>query len=251
MLHYKVPIFHFTTVTSTNDIARELLAQEDIVVVYADEQTHGRGRHGKIWNSERRKNLYYSLGIRQNKMLTAHETASYQAVGGMAAIDALRKILPDKQFRVKYPNDIMVKMDDASIKKISGILVEHDYLGSIVQSTIIGIGINIEQTIFDSDLQNKATSLAILGCSAFVQDVFDIVHEKIINRLNDKNIMDVWRQELNIEGKLLTMRDGKETFTIQKVLDDGTLLADTGDNCIIISSGESYQYKLDFGDGNR
>lgn len=241
----QIPIFHFTAVESTNDVARDLLANEEYVIVVADEQTKGRGRHGKIWSGERNQNLYCSLGIRQNRTLTAQEAASYQAVGALAVADALRASAPSNIFCIKYPNDVMALCADSIARKISGILVEHDYIGPITQTTIIGVGINIAQIEFPPEIAMTAVSLASLGCKADVSDIFDILYNSFARRLSDENIMENWRRELRIEGKQLTLRDGKESLVVQKVLDDGSLLVDAGYENIIIYTGDTFRYDID------
>lgn len=241
----QIPIFHFTAVESTNDSARELLVNEEYVMVTADEQTKGRGRHGKIWSGIRGKNLYCSLGIRQFRHLTAQEAASYQAIGALAAADALRAVAPSNIFCIKYPNDVMASGDNGTARKISGILVEHDYIGTITQTTIIGIGINVEQTEFPDEMAQSAISLAMLGCKVGVSDIFDVLYASLSSRLNDENIMRNWRRELRIEGKRLTLRDGKESYTVQQILDDGSLLVDAGHENKIIYTGDSFRYDID------
>lgn len=243
----QIPIFHFSTVESTNDIARELLANEPIVVVVADEQTRGRGRHGKQWVGERGENLYCSIGIVQNRALTPAESASYQAKGALAVAETLRGIAPHIKFCLKYPNDIVVKGEDGLVRKISGILVEHDYLGSIVQHTIIGIGINNAQKEFPALAKDIATSLGQLGVEISNWELMDLLQRNIARRLHAHNIIEEWRRELNIEGKRLTLHAGKEAFTVRSVLDDGTLLADAGGGNVIIYTGDSFRYDIDCG----
>ncbi|GAB1429660.1 biotin--[acetyl-CoA-carboxylase] ligase [Ignavibacteria bacterium] len=245
----QIPIFHFTAVESTNDSARNLLVGEDCVIVAADEQTKGRGRHGKIWSGTRGKNLYCSLGIRQFRNLTAQEAASYQAIGALAVADALRNIAPSNTFCIKYPNDVMALCPDGITRKISGILVEHDYIGAVTQTTIVGIGINVEQTEFPPEIAQSAVSLAILGCKTDVSDVFDALCESLNSRLSDKDIMENWRREMRIEGKRLTLRDGKESYTVQQILDDGSLLVDAGHENKIIYTGDSFRYDIDCNGG--
>lgn len=243
----QIPVFHFSTVESTNDLARELLVNEPIVAVVADEQTQGRGRHGKQWIGERGENLYCSIGILQNRALTPIESASYQAKGAIAVAETLRGIAPHIKFCLKYPNDIVVKGSDGVVRKISGILVEHDYIGSIVQHTIIGIGINNAQTEFPGLAQDVVTSLGLLGVEIPNWELMEILQRNIVKRLKTHNIIEEWRRELNIEGKRLTLHGGKEAFTVRGVLDDGTLLADTGGGNVIIYTGDSFRYDIDCG----
>lgn len=239
-----LPLYHFTSATSTNDLVREFLADDPMALVIADEQTGGRGRHGKQWVGNRGQNVYCSLGVRQNKALSPAQSASYQAIGATAVADALRRIAPHIVFCIKYPNDVLALCPDGIPRKISGVLVEHDYVGAVVQSTVLGIGVNVRQTEFPQELAPNATSLALLGVEADVSEVAEILTEKLTACLTEPGVMQRWRDELGIEGKRVTLHEGREAFIVQKVLDDGTLLADTGLGSVIIYTGDNFRYEV-------
>src|SRR5215510_1142718 len=100
-------IHHFTTVTSTNDIARQMAAEgaPEGTAVFALEQTAGRGRQGRAWNSPARQGLYLSAILRPEMLFPAVQLIPLAA--GLAVAETLRDIysvLPD----IKWPNDVMI-----------------------------------------------------------------------------------------------------------------------------------------------
>jgi BirA family transcriptional regulator, biotin operon repressor / biotin---[acetyl-CoA-carboxylase] ligase len=145
-------IIKLNAIDSTNSFLKELIGNEavaDYTVVMADYQTNGRGQMGTTWDSEKGKNLMFSMF----KDLSIHdvEFPFYISMAiSLAILKALKTInIPD--LSIKWPNDIL-SVD----KKVCGILIEN-VIKDKLNSTIIGIGVNVNQTEFNN-LQ-QATSL--------------------------------------------------------------------------------------------
>ncbi|TXG34755.1 biotin--[acetyl-CoA-carboxylase] ligase [Seonamhaeicola maritimus] len=145
-------IIKLNATDSTNNYLRRLLVNkkvEDFTVVVADHQTHGRGQMGTVWNSEVSKNLTFSVF----KDLSVHvvEFPFYISMAiSLAILKALKTFnIPD--LRIKWPNDIL-----SADKKICGILIEN-VIKNRLESTIIGIGVNVNQVDFEG--LPKASSL--------------------------------------------------------------------------------------------
>ena len=123
-------------------------------LVWAREQTSGRGRRGRQWSSPR-GNLYLSLLLRP-----AVKPAEAAALGFLAAIalaEVLRDLLPpERAIRCKWPNDVLV---DGS--KIAGILLEAEAIGEAAPALVLGIGVNIES--HPEGLAYAVTSVAAAG----------------------------------------------------------------------------------------
>lgn len=145
-------ILRFNSLASTNqkliDLNRESYLPEFTVVV-ASEQTSGRGQVGNSWESEPGKNLTFSIIVRPDFLPIQQQFRITQVIT-LALIKLLRPILP--QVRIKWPNDIY-----CGEKKIAGILVENSLKGSKLESSIIGVGLNVNQEIFLSDAKNPAS----------------------------------------------------------------------------------------------
>jgi BirA family biotin operon repressor/biotin-[acetyl-CoA-carboxylase] ligase len=151
---------HLNAVDSTNSYASELLRQikpAEGTIFYSFEQQKGRGQRGNSWESEPNKNLALSL-VLYPTFLNADMQFLLTKITSLAVADLMAEVLEtsDKteQVSIKWPNDIYV-----NDKKIAGILIENVLRENSIQSSIIGIGININQTIFSSIV--NATSLIL------------------------------------------------------------------------------------------
>ncbi len=148
----KHDIFWFDTVESTNDVAgREISFIDNLSVVAAREQTHGRGQGDHKWLSPRGENLTFSvvlkfkdgeLHAKDSFRISEHTAASIVEFLSCHGIEAW----------IKPPNDIYV-----GDRKICGTLIENKFKGSWVVSSIIGIGLNINQRNFDVTLPNPTS----------------------------------------------------------------------------------------------
>jgi BirA family biotin operon repressor/biotin-[acetyl-CoA-carboxylase] ligase len=146
-------IHHFFRTDSTNRVAMELAyaGEPEGTVVLAEEQTAGRGRAGRSWHSERASGIYVTLLLRPKiSPVQAPLLTMMAGLSAHAAIQAQTGLQPD----VKWPNDLMLNG-----KKVGGILTEMHAEPTLVRFVIVGIGINVNQEQFASELSNIATSL--------------------------------------------------------------------------------------------
>ena len=193
-------IIKLNAINSTNSYLRKLSAKEgveDFTVVVAKHQTHGRGQMGTVWNSESSKNLTFSVFKDVSKLPTQH--AFYiSMVVSLSLIKALQCFSIPK-LSIKWPNDIL-----SEDKKISGILIENVIKQSNLQASIIGIGLNINQTEF-LDLP-RASSLKILTGKTFD---LDEVLQLVLRHLKDCF-------KLLKSGEYQKLKDEYETFIFRK-----------------------------------
>ena len=144
---------HFAEVDSTNNIAKSLSPQPgEAILITADYQTAGRGQRGNTWEAMPGKNLLFSLVLKPDSI-----SASEQFVICELISVALSHVLSayTEDIRIKWPNDIYYRDH-----KLCGILIEHDLEGSHLSRTLIGVGLNVNQTEFPADLPNP-TSMAL------------------------------------------------------------------------------------------
>ena len=150
---------YFDSVESTNVIACEAgRAGDNHLVVWAREQTEGRGRRGRAWASPK-GNLYCSILIRPDMSATAAMQAGFVAAISLA--DTVASVLPKSaRVEVKWPNDVLIEG-----KKTAGILLEAGHgAGDAVDWLVVGTGVNIES--HPEDTPWPATSLAVEGCKS-------------------------------------------------------------------------------------
>ena len=146
---------HITETDSTNRYLRELGGDDD-VCVYADFQTAGRGCGTNRWESERGQNLLFSL-----RLHPVGVKASEQYIISVAASVAIARALiyyGVKEVSIKWPNDIY-----AGDRKICGILIENRLSGNTISESIVGVGLNVNQTHFVSDAPNPVSMRQLTG----------------------------------------------------------------------------------------
>ncbi len=172
-------IIKLNAIDSTNSYLRSLSISEkltDCTIVTAKEQTNGRGQMGTSWNSDYSKNLTVSvyfdvspLKIDQNFYIS------------MAASLAVLKTVKDfniKNSHVKWPNDIL-----ADSLKIAGILIENIIKKKCIEATIIGIGLNVNQTHFE-DLPKASSLKKITGVKYNLDEVLFVIVKHLEDQIN-------------------------------------------------------------------
>lgn len=143
--------YHIEETTSTIDVARDpRYVHGD--VIQAERQTAGRGQRGHKWLSPGGENLLFSVVLCPT-FLHANEQFRILQIVALALTDAFESYGLDT--RIKWTNDIY-----AGDRKMVGMLIEHSLNGDRMARTIAGIGINVNQTVFDPSLPNP-TSLAL------------------------------------------------------------------------------------------
>ena len=153
-------ITHFKTLESTNQYLQNLLNEGvDIVnnVVVTDFQTSGKGQGKNVWQSENGKNLLFSIALDMSFLKAENQFLLTQIVS-VTMIDVLKKYLPEESLFIKWPNDIYF-----NDKKIAGILIKNEIKGMMMGTSIIGIGLNVNQTSFDENLPNPISMKMITG----------------------------------------------------------------------------------------
>lgn len=145
-------IIEFSQLDSTNDYCRQIAGKEKLeegTVIWAKQQTRGRGQGSNTWESEVGQNLTFSI-ILEPLFLDPSDLFLISMVTSLGLAGFLREHIRDVS--IKWPNDIY-----AGTKKIAGILIESSVMESRVRYSIVGIGININQTSFGSHLPNAVS----------------------------------------------------------------------------------------------
>jgi BirA family transcriptional regulator, biotin operon repressor / biotin---[acetyl-CoA-carboxylase] ligase len=144
-----VPECHSTN-TLLVDLAQKTNQPEGTLVI-TNKQTQGRGQRGNNWEADFGKNLTMSLLLRPS-FLSIKDQFSLTCFVSLGVLDFLVERL-SSSVKIKWPNDILV-----GEKKIAGILIENNLAGERLQQSVVGIGLNVNQTFFSIE---RATSMAI------------------------------------------------------------------------------------------
>lgn len=140
---------HFDEIDSTNTYLKKHYQKLDnFTFVSTDYQSQGKGRNDRVWQSKKGENLMFSLLIKDENIQSMFPYLS------MAAAVEVAKVLEKyglNNVSIKWPNDVLV-----GDRKICGILLE----GQLPDYIVIGVGLNVNQKDFPSDLRRPATSMA-------------------------------------------------------------------------------------------
>ena len=166
-------LIKLNAIDSTNAFLKGLASKQELenfTVVSAESQTKGKGQMGAVWTAEASKNLIMSVLVKDFS-LDASQIFNLNIAVSVAVIEVLESInIPD--LSIKWPNDIM-----AYNKKIGGILIENSIKSDGTIISIVGLGLNVNQTNFEN--LPKASSLAVICNTEFnKQDIlFSIIDE--------------------------------------------------------------------------
>lgn len=127
-------------INQTDSTNSWLKQHSDCDVVWTTWQTAGRGQAGNSWESEQGKNILLSLRLRKPNVTVSSQFLLTMAIS-LAVQDVVAKQLPDLSVTIKWPNDIYVGND-----KICGILIENTIANGTIEESIVGIGLNVNQT---------------------------------------------------------------------------------------------------------
>ena len=151
-----MPFIKLDAIDSTNDYLKQLSKEtvlENYTIVMANEQTKGKGQMGAKWDSEKGKNLTMSILVKDVD-LNAENIFDLNIAVAISVLNVLKNIqIPNVS--IKWPNDIM-----SDSKKVAGILIENMFKPDGSFNSVVGIGLNLNQTNFKNLPQ--ATSLSFI-----------------------------------------------------------------------------------------
>ena len=197
---------------STNTYATELLSQkggQEGTVITTEHQIAGRGQRGNSWEAAAGKNLTFSL-ILKPSFLHVQEQFYLTIITSLAIYDFLTELLPEG-LSIKWPNDIYHYQN-----KLGGILIENSLKNTIIEWSVLGIGLNVNQAVFQNE---KAASLLLATAREFsLNELLGKLLLKIESRY--LQLKSGLRQELRKEylgrlywmGELHQFRSGNEIF---------------------------------------
>jgi len=167
-------IIKLNATNSTNTYLKNLLKEKqvkDLSCIWALSQTQGRGQQGAKWISEPGKNLTFSV-LKKFENLPSEYHFLLNMEVSLAIFRALKKLyIPD--LALKWANDIL-----SSKKKICGILIENTLHKEQISSSIIGIGLNVNQVFFN-DLPNVSSLQKIMGHPFDLEEVLLLICQEL------------------------------------------------------------------------
>lgn len=221
-------LFHYNSIDSTNLEAQRLL-KTDIKLPFAliaDYQTNGKGQGTNSWASEKGLNLTCTFVI--EPFIKASSQYLITVATSVSIFQVLNTILDTNKnvIKIKWPNDIYV--DD---NKICGILVANKVMGDSINISIIGIGLNVNQTKFSSNIPNPTSLKLITKNSYDILDVFEIINNCFVENINiiqksPEKLVSIYRNNLYKIGQpsLYTINGKKQICTIKDIDNFGNII---------------------------
>ncbi len=178
---------------------------ENFTVIVTDMQLKGKGQQDSVWLSEPYKNLTFSVLIYFSDLLLRNANFLNFAISA-AIFDVLEKEnIPN--LKIKWPNDIL-----SANQKICGVLLENNFKGVKIRSSVVGIGLNVNQTGFSKKL-NKVSSLKLIANKEFN---LDLLLHKLIKKIQENiTLLNAKRFKL-LENKYMNNLYKKNTATMFK-----------------------------------
>ena len=221
-----MPMIKLDATDSTNEFLKNLLKETDLVdytTIWAEYQSKGKGQRDKTWQSDKGKNLIISI-LKEHTGVSAHTQFHVNIAVTLGLLNTLQAFnIPD--LSIKWPNDIL-----SGRQKICGILIENSIKNNVLARSIIGIGLNVNQEVFDG--LPYATSLRGVTGKEYDRDiVFYQLLEAIKRELSYTDHADIKRQKENYEallfhkGKRIPIRinDTIKDAIVQGISDSGAL----------------------------
>ena len=218
-------VLHFETIDSTNDYDKKIGNElRDGSVIISEEQTKGKGRLGRVWESKAGEGIWMSIILKPN--IIPNKAPFITLIAGASIVKALNILGVDA--KIKWPNDITINN-----KKLSGILTELSAEIERVNYIVVGIGMNVKDTDFEEELQDKATSLYKENYNVSRVDIvkeilcqFEKLYLDYIEKDDKKEVLDICRQYSAIINKEIYVikNDQKELVDCIGINEEGNLI---------------------------
>lgn len=211
-------IYSFDSIDSTNSFARTLRDDESPhgTVIVAEEQTAGRGRQGRLWQSQKGMNLLFSIVLKEPSIQERIGILPFAAA--LATADGIEHV-SGCVVECKWPNDLMLGR-----KKVAGMLIEAVTQSDPVTRVILGIGINVNQTEFAGELAQRATSLKlhtskeidrVLLLCAIVEELDHRIEQ--LKQFSPQMLLDDWKRRTTMFGSLITLAEHLESAMVRAI----------------------------------
>ena len=170
---------HLKQTDSTNAYLQRQQSEADIRnwVVSADEQTAGKGMGSNGWESETGQNLTFSMALDMGFLPAERQFLLSEAVA-LGLYEALCPLIPEEKLHIKWPNDLYYEN-----RKLAGILINSTIKANLMDISIIGIGLNVNQMQFQNWPTHPISLKMITGKTYDLQPLLEQVAESIYNKV--------------------------------------------------------------------
>jgi BirA family biotin operon repressor/biotin-[acetyl-CoA-carboxylase] ligase len=194
-------------------------------VLFAEKQLQGKGRKNRIWHSSKGQNLTFSilLSDENNLSLNMNHINLLTSVVISNAVENLYQLKSE----LKWPNDVLI-----GGKKYAGILTETSVQGNKFKLAVIGMGINVNQTLFQGEYNYPPTSLKLelkhdIDRESLLAEILNLFEEDLLTLLKTpKSILNDWRSKCKMIGDKVSIIEGDKIKTgiFDDIDEDGFLV---------------------------
>ncbi len=226
---------YFDEIDSTNLEAKRH-QYPDGTVILAENQTSGKGRKNRTWYSSKHKGLYFSIVL--YPQIEIKYLPFFSLLFNYSVFKVLKKIVKG-DLKIKWPNDIYLNG-----KKIAGFLIESSIENNQITKLIVGIGINVNQSLkdFPTDIENLATSLFIEENRKFERKSIFLKILAEIEKDYEKFLKDRFLKLENIEDHLLWKGENIVIVENGQIVTSGKLIGLNQDGSLKIESSKGIEY---------
>ena len=216
MVQIGTPAYYFESLPSTNDYAAQLIANKsprEGTIVITDNQTAGRGQHRRKWHTSVGENITMTV-ILSPSWLAIKDQFGLNIMSSLAVVNTVKSIT-GQLAKVKWPNDVYV-----GDRKIAGILIQNYIQGKYIRNSIVGIGLNVNQTEWPDDATNPI-SIRLLGQEVSVEEV----RERLLQELSVQySQLQLFPKEITKNYKRqLYRRDERAVYKIEDEIFSGVI----------------------------
>lgn len=237
-------IIELERVDSTNSFAERLTREmtvPDGTVIWAHDQTAGKGQGENVWHSEPGKSLTMTM-IRYPVFLAVDRQFLLNKSVSLGVLDFVHALLPEGPCRIKWPNDICY-----GSSKLGGILINHSIPGNTFGHSVIGIGINVNETSFDPVVPDPVSIRQITSGTTDLETALKVLIEKLDDRYRQLKRGSVGLLDREYKNSLMGVNEERRFKTVSGIFTGiirdvdqfGRLIVESGDKGhMIFSHGE-------------
>jgi len=212
-------IFYEEANSTNEELLRDSSIKKHGTVLFANSQVKGRGRLNREWISDKNNSLTFSILLTEN--ITATNINIINLASSIAVAQSIENLY-QLDISLKWPNDVLV-----ATRKVSGILVESVSKGDTLERVVVGIGVNVNQPMFEGGFNVPPSSIRkefgkVVSRERLLAEIlneFERILKKVKN--NPEDVLNIWRSKCKMIGEKVKIVDGEnETYGIFEDIDE-------------------------------
>lgn len=235
-------IYYYDTIDSTNTEAKRLAEEgaEHGSLIIANEQTQGRGRRGRSFQSQVGDGIFMTFLLKPDLM--PNKASMLTLIAGLAVVKGLERVT-GISCKIKWPNDVVI-----GGRKLAGLLTEMSAQIDYINYVVVGIGINVKNKKFPDELVPLATSLSMetqkdhhrAQIVEAVLEEFESRYERFVEAQSMAPFLKEYNEQLINRNQKVKVLEPQHAYegTARGINEAGELLVETKQGVTAVASGE-------------